>query len=540
MYVVNAAEMKRLDICTMQKFGMSQMVLMERAALVTQEEIKKRKYWKSKNAASVLIVAGNGNNGGDGLALGRLFLLDGLRVTVLISGEKEKYSDAMQKQLDIYKAYGGKLSFYYNSEKKLLVPPESYAMVVDALFGTGLSRKVEGNLAELIQWMNQCKTYKVAMDIPSGISSDTGNVLGEAFRADLTVSYAYTKCGCLLYPGRELCGELCVRDIGISDFSFLAEEPCGFTYERSTKACSLLPERNQNSHKGTYGKVVLIAGSRETPGAAILAGKAVLRSGAGMLKMIMPESNREMTVKALPEALLGVYQNQEQIDRILQESATWCDCIVAGPGIGKGPQAYYILKWVLQHTFCPLILDADALNILAEDADLFQKMVFRAQKGHIVICTPHMGELGRLLHVPIMQLQQDRIMMLENFCKSTSCILVSKDAATVVGCFNQSGKFQYYINQSGNSGMATAGSGDVLAGIIGAFVAAEAAVKQKERHDMYCKAAIAGVYLHGCAGDYAAGILGEVSIVAGDLIKFLSPVLQDKTKIEEKRIFTEC
>ena len=564
-YVVNAEEMQRCDANTIEYFGMPQLVLMERAALTAKELMERRWQGILGEGARVLIACGNGNNGGDGAALARLLFLAGCDVTVLVSGEWEKYSSALRKQMEILERYcadkrsksgddASNITMITDDDWKQERERESirkagaekdgclreYDLVVDALFGIGLSRPISGIYREKIEWLNRLGGKKAALDIPSGISARDGSVLGSAFRADLTVTFGFWKRGMLLYPGRDICGETIVADIGITRESFLGTCPAGVTIGRAGSAKKSIKDsvylgtiikRSQNSHKGTYGKVLLFAGSAGAPGAALLAGEAVLRSGAGMLRMVSPAENRELVISGLPEAMYQALNEETDWEKLLG----WCDAVVAGPGIGRcdlTERSLEIILTVMSETGArkPIVLDADGLNLLAFSERLSELVKGYAGQGGIVMMTPHMAEFARLLHCSVQDLQKERMERLEEYCRKMEAILVSKDAATVVGYGGDCQNFRYYINQTGNSGMATAGSGDVLSGIMGAlaaFTAVSLREHKEEADEMaaYFQAAYHAVYLHGLAGDAAAEKYGEASMKAGDIIRALPKLL---------------
>ncbi len=293
-YAVTAAEMKLYDQKTISEIGIPSLVLMERAALETVRVLLAER----KEMKRVLIAAGTGNNGGDGLAVGRILASRGVKVTFLLAGSWEKLSKETAMQKDIL------LNSGFSILRK--IENEEYDIVIDALFGIGLSREVEGEYAKWIHTLNDMKqqgTYICSLDIPSGICADTGKVMGCAVRADLTAAFAFAKRGELLYPGREYTGKLVVCDIGIPS-AVLENQYPGAAYLEREDAIRKLPERRPDGNKGTFGKVLLIAGSRDMCGACILAGSSAFKTGAGMVKIITPECNREILQSTLPEAML--------------------------------------------------------------------------------------------------------------------------------------------------------------------------------------------------------------------------------------------
>lgn len=570
-YIVDAKEMQRADGNTIQYFGVPQLVLMERAALAARDAILQKWSEISRENVRILVAAGNGNNGGDGVALARLMFLMGQNVTVLVSGQEEKYSSAMRKQMEILEKYsdngmekkkeavdgsdksesfvsansgqkikdGRSLRIITDEEWKTEAGRDTrdYDLVVDALFGIGLSREISGIYREKIEWLNQLSGKKAALDIPSGVSAQDGSVLGCAFSADMTITFGFQKRGMLLYPGRELCGEQKVADIGITVESFLGEYPAGITLDKKADhTARAFVSRSQNSHKGSFGKVLLMAGSAGMPGAALLAGEAVLRSGAGMLRIVSPSENREIIMTRLPETMYQAAEADTDWGKLLG----WCDAVVIGPGIGQDEAAAENMENILtlmseKEWRKPLVLDADGLNLLAASDRLSELLKTYTAQGGIVVMTPHMAELARLLHCGMRELQAARLEKMEQYVRENGVILVGKDAATIVGYADKAGAFRYYINQTGNSGMATAGSGDVLSGIMGALAAMTAVERKtgdktgttaKTEKEAYFEIAYEAVYLHGLAGDMAADQYGEVSMKAGDLIKVLPELLK--------------
>ena len=503
-YAVNAAEMKRYDNNTIEKIGLASEVLMERAALAVTEELKKT----ARRMKRVLVVAGCGNNGGDGIAVGRLLLLEGVAVDVHLVGEMEKCSPETRHQLKILENLGFSL--------KSKTEDAEYDMIVDALFGIGLSREITGRYKEMIEDINRRKekgAFVCAVDIASGICADTGKVMGCAVKADLTVAFAFAKRGQLLYPGREYTGELVVRDIGITEQSFMQEVPKAGYYE-SRDLSAYLPKRRPDGNKGTFGKVLLIAGSRDMSGACLLCGKAILRMGAGMVKIITPECNRQIVQQVLPEAMLYTFAEEPEEERVM-ESYAWADVVVIGPGISKSKEACLLMKYVLTGENKPLVIDADGLNLISEKEELKELAKKRGREGvHPMILTPHPGELVRLCGMTMTEYKEDRLKLLYQAAHAYGAIIAGKDAVTITVGWKEE---ELIINTSGTDGMATAGSGDVLAGVIAGLLAQKAEGFQ---------AAALGVYLHGLAGQEAAHLLGRYGMTAGDIADALGYVLK--------------
>lgn len=486
-YLVTSEEMKRYDNNTIEKIGIPGMVLMERAALSVLAVVEKKYRQENPEHIKVLVIAGMGNNGGDGLALSRLLSERGYSVTIWCVGDENKASDQWKLQRKILENYPVQI------ETK--IPMEEYTIYVDALFGVGLSREVQGDYREAIRYFNQKQGYKIALDIPSGLDAGTGEVLGCAAKADCTITFGFCKRGLVFYPGCDYAGEVITTDVGITKQSFFDAEPSMYYYDEKTE--EVLPVRAQYGNKGTFGKVLVVAGSVNMAGAAVLAALGAYRAGAGMVKIITPADNREIIQTTVPEALFGTPDD-------LEESLKWADVAVIGPGIGQSETAIQCMEKVVAGSL-PLVIDADGLNLIAKTPPLKEEIRNRKEA---VILTPHVGELSRLTGEDIGTLKSNLPHYASKFSEELNVILVAKDARTFV-CAKER---PTCVNLRGNSGMATAGSGDVLAGVIGGLLA--------QRMEPFAAAAV-GVYVHACAGEAAAKQLGEYSVMAGDIAAYI-------------------
>ncbi len=500
-YILKSEEMKSCDRDTINRIGIPSMVLMERAALSVADELSEQTGTSPKR---ILVVAGMGNNGGDGLAIGRLLALKGNAVSFYLAGNRDKMTTETIAQLKIIKNLG------FSIQSKL--EDAEYDMVVDALLGIGLSGMVEGDYAGTIEKINcygRRGAYICAVDIPSGVSADTGKIMGCAVRADLTVTFAFAKRGHLLYPGKEYSGRLIVKDIGITENALAAESPTAFCYEKED-IMKLLPMRVPDGNKGTFGKVLLFSGSMDMCGASILCGSSILKSGAGMVKIITPSCNRQILQQSFPEAMLYTYGEIPDEAKVKQ-SLKWCDVVVAGPGMGTDQDAYLLMKWLLEDQSIPMVIDADGLNLLASHEELAQMAALRVPGKTII--TPHPGELNRLLTTDRKEYELRREQLIFALAEKLNSIVIAKDAVTIVA---KAGKPEIYINTSGNDSMATAGSGDVLAGITGGLLA--------QGMDEF-EAACLSVYLHGLSGESAGIKKGRYGVVATDIIEELMQVM---------------
>ncbi len=483
-YLPTGKKMGEADRHTIDGIGIPSLVLMERAALQCLHVIEARQI----DTGNVLIVCGSGNNGGDGFALARLFLEKGVHPTVIFVGKEASRSEECTTQMEIFKTLGGEIF----SE----IPEKDYTLVVDAIFGVGLSREISGRYATILETMNQLKGIKLAMDIPSGVSAENGQILGIGFRADYTVSMQCEKLGTVLFPGKEYAGEVFAVPIGIDETYFTKQKEVVRTCDRKDLK-SVLPRRLMNSHKGTYGKVLLIAGSEGMSGAAFFSAAAAYGIGAGLVKIYTPESNRQVLQQLLPEAIITTYE-EESVSSVTE----WADVIGIGPGLSKGKKAAEILETVLTQAEVPCVIDADGLNLLAEQ----NRLELLKTRKQATVLTPHMKEMSRLLGgKPVAEIQTGRFEILKKFVEEYSVTCVLKDARTLVMKQDE----HPYLNTTGNQAMAKGGSGDVLTGVITGLLA--------QRISAY-DAAITGVFLHGMAGDQAKKEKGSYGVLARDLI----------------------
>lgn len=508
-YIADSREMRQYDTNTSEYFGIPPIVLMERAALSFVEELHRRGICLSRT----LVVCGAGNNGGDGFAIARLLLLEGLHVDVVFAGEKRKASEQNLLQQQIFEAYGGKIGRE--------IPEENiYTAVIDAVFGVGLSLKPEGVYADLIQAMNALPGTKIAVDIASGVLADCGSIPGAAFKADYTVTFAFAKPGLLLWPGSEYSGEIAVKEIGIDARSWLGQKPHTAVLTREDLA--FLPVRKSHSNKGTFGKVLAVAGSRNMAGAAVLCARAAYAAGCGLVLVLTPEENRTVIQTAVPEAVLRTYQPQELRREEIADAVSRADAVVVGPGMGVSDASAQLLEWVLKESVVPVLLDADALNLTAREPERFFPLIRDCAKrcGQEVIVTPHLGEMSRLTGKCIEEIQGSLIKTAETYAVTNGVVCVLKDEHTVTGvpCGGS------FLNLSGNCGMATAGSGDVLSGVIASLLAQGMHVD---------KAAPLGVYLHGLAGDRMLPETGTAGMQASDLISGLRRLSAASEKEEQ-------
>lgn len=481
--------MKEWERQMMEKYRLPSVLLMERAALAVVEELCGGNYDLHK----VLVACGTGNNGGDGLAIARILRARGIHTEVCIAGSLANLSQDARVQLDMYQAISGKF---------VTAPSyDEYTVIVDAIFGIGCHRKVEGIAAEVIQRINEAPAPIVSVDVPSGVDTDTGEIFGCAVEAATTVTFFARKLGMVRYPAKEHCGKVIVAGLDVP--GDVPTESCMETY--TEEDLRKLPIRNGNSHKGTFGKVLVIAGSAKIFGAAYFAAAAAYKTGAGLVKVYTPQENITALETLLPEALFESYdRNCPQIKQ-LKQCLEWADAIVIGPGLGTDRIAEKILRYVICRSKVPVVIDADGIQLLASNKKLLSEVEVP------VVLTPHVQEMAKFLKTTTDDILRDSLGVARQTVQDYPVTLVLKDAVTIVAAKNQ----RTYVNTSGNSGMATGGSGDVLAGIIGGLVVQGMDVTE---------AAKLSVYLHGKAGDAAAASKSVYSMTATDLLSGMAEV----------------
>lgn len=496
MRVLTAAAMREADRRTIEELGLPGTVLMETAAMRITEAVMA----VNPERRRVVVAAGPGNNGGDGLAAARQLARAGWPVSLHCAARETDYRGEALVNYGFLRHSGFPVRHILGEEGLAALEADlrEAGMAVDALLGTGLSRPVEGLPAAVIALLNRSGLPVLAADIPSGVCADSGRVLGCAVRARWTITFAFPKQGLLLHPGAGLAGELSVADIGIPSF-LVREEPLGVATAEQVRA--LLPSRPADSHKVTFGRVLLLAGSAGMTGAAALAGNAALRGGAGLVYACIPESLRPVLESKVVEVIVrGVAERRPgeisaAAAEALLEQAGGCRAFALGPGLEAGPETARLLETVIPRSPCPLVLDAGALAALAGLTGVLEQSPFPP------VITPHAGEMARLLGTDAAAVQQSRLEAARNFAGSTGCVVVLKGAHTVIA--EPGGKA--WFNPTGGPALATAGSGDVLTGIIAALLAQGLPPAEAAR---------AGVYLHGLAGD----LLPVRGGTAGDIL----------------------
>lgn len=499
-YILSGKEMAECDKNTIEHFGIPSLVLMERAALAVSECVR-RSFTLDKK---VFVLAGCGNNGADGIAVARLLMKQGYTVSVMLCGDLQKGSSEFKTQLSIYKKYQGNITEQID---------DSADIIVDALFGIGLSREVSGKYKTVIDQINNLNAYVISVDIPSGLSSVTGTAMGNCIIADETVTFGFLKIGHVLYPGREYVGKITVSDIGIDETSFLDFHPKYFSIKELSDIT--FPARKRNAHKGSYGKLLIVAGSKNIAGAAILAVKAAFCMGAGMVKLITHKEQRVVLQEAVPELMIDCYDDQTsyaEFDALIKANLSWCDGILAGPGMGESELSKQLLSCLLPQIpqDKSVVLDADAINFLSHNKEYVDILSKREQPA---VYTPHAAEFSRLSGFSISQVKAAPLEHIESVSRKWNCVTVYKDACSIVSDRGN----ESLLNLTGNDGMAVAGSGDVLAGITAVLCM---------QMDSVFDASCISVSFHGMLGDRARLEWGSRSMLPTHMIEKIPELMK--------------
>lgn len=511
MIVVTPDRMREIDHRAITGMGIPSLVLMENAGTGLVDAIIER---SGEKRLGVSVVCGPGNNGGDGMVAARHLHDLGHEVVVYLAAARSAFSGDAKVQLksltrmDVPVTVLSSDASFQRAARRV----QESDVAVDALFGTGLARPVEGRFARCVELINRCAGLVVSADIPSGLNGLTGLPMGETVAADVTVTFAFPKTGLVLYPGAQYCGQLVVADIGIPGIVIQDLAADGEVID-DTHVLEVYQDRWEDSHKGDFGHLLVCAGSTGKTGAGILAALAALRAGAGLVTLALPASVCHQADVALPEVMTEPLPETHDgsisddslhaLERLVRERSA----LAIGPGLSTNENTVDMVREVMSWNGFPAVADADALNALAGNLGILGK------RNQATVLTPHPGEMGRLLGVTAAEVQADRIGAARRLADLTGGIAVLKGARTVVA--TPDGRFS--INPTGNPGMATGGSGDVLTGIIGGLLA------------MGCDpgaAARAAVFFHGVAGDLASREVTEHCLIAGDIIDHMGPALK--------------
>jgi ADP-dependent NAD(P)H-hydrate dehydratase / NAD(P)H-hydrate epimerase len=501
MKVVSGEVMQMMDRRAIEEHGVSGLTLMENAGRGCVEAIVAE--FGCGRGEKAVVVAGKGNNGGDGYVIARLLRERGWQVATFVLAERDEIVGDARVNLDLL------------MDAAVVFCPEEWALgryvsvfreaavIVDALLGTGLKSEVRGAYADAIGMINGAGKPVVAVDIPSGIDSVTGRVLGCAVKADLTITFALAKLGHVLFPGEDHTGRLQVVDIGIPPEVAASAEMCEFLDVAAIKP--LLRKRERSAHKGRFGHCLVVAGSTGKTGAAAMAANSAVRTGAGLVTLAVPASlNAILEVKTTEAMTLPLPDSGEgYLSRLAKEAIVEAfagkDAVALGPGISWRRETALLVRDLVEEAVLPLVIDADGLNALSDDPSVLLR-----KKSADLILTPHPGEMARLAGIATVDVEADRIGTARSFAARYGVYLVLKGARTVIAAPDGS----IAINGSGNPGMASGGMGDVLTGVLVALLG--------QGYDPFTACKL-GVFLHGYAADLAAAEKGEIGMSASDV-----------------------
>ncbi|MBF0203695.1 MAG: NAD(P)H-hydrate dehydratase [Desulfamplus sp.] len=520
MYLVTAKQMQAIDKTTIESFGIQGQVLMENAGRGSVEMLLKT--FPDISSRKVCILAGRGNNGGDAFVMARYLMEKNIEINTFLLSSTNKVTGDARVNLILFE----KLAVAESKEGVIEIPNNetfekhkqkiiNHDIFIDGILGTGLNSDVTGLFKDVIKTVNSLSKQVFSIDIPSGLNADTGQPMGECIRATATATFAFAKIGHILHPGKELSGNLEIIDIGIPKFIASRENPRIHLIEHDVIKRMFKP-REALSHKGTYGHLLIVAGSTGKTGAAALAANAAMASGTGLVTLAVPESINstiepqvtEVMTFPLPENKKG-YITHTALNLIIKKLVSDKKAIAAGPGLGMDDSTIRLVHGMVEEISLPMVLDADALNAIA-----MNPYILKNRKAPTIV-TPHPGEMARMTGKSTAEVQQNRIDIATQFSAEFNVIVVLKGSSTLIALPDGN----VHICPTGNPGMASGGMGDVLTGLIAGLI-----TQGFNPSD----AAIAGVYIHGLCGDILAQKRGAFGFVASDIIKIIPETIHGK------------
>ncbi|HEV2176687.1 MAG TPA: NAD(P)H-hydrate dehydratase [Terriglobia bacterium] len=523
MKILTAAQMQRVDRLTAERYGLPSLTLMENAGRRVVEFLDER--YAPLRQHTIAVLCGRGNNGGDGFVVARLLRERGLKPRLVLLADPAAVKGDAAAELNRL-AESGALEVAADSAvwQRLLPSLHGVTLLIDAILGTGLARPLDGFLLEVVHHVNALspRPCVVAVDLPSGISADTGDLIGEYVRADASVTFTAPKIAHVFPPACEAVGEWVVRPIGTPPEALEGDPDLFLSLTRQENLAWLAEPRKPYAHKGNFGHVLILAGSVGKTGAAALAAKAASRAGAGLVTVATPKSalatvaalGMEFMTEPLPETDSGTVSLRALENGRLDDLLAGKTVLAVGPGLGASAETAELVRAVANRYELPLVLDADGLNAFAG------RMAGLRAEGRIRVLTPHPGEMARLLGPPASEIQAHRVEVAREFATRFQVYLVLKGSRTLIA----SPDGQVRVNPTGNPGMATGGTGDVLTGLIAGLMAQFASRPVAE-------VVAAAVYVHGLAGDLAAREFGEAPMIAGDLLDAIPRAFKAVTSV---------
>lgn len=519
--IVTSKQMKDIEKYTIEELGVPSLVLIERASMAAAKIVLDK--IKPKN---VLVLSGAGNNGADGYAVSRMLLDEGVAVYNIFVGKPEKCTQENIKEREILEKMGQKIYTWETiktggkiqlvnglSVDAGILLKRKYDLIIDGLLGIGINRFLEGGVLEAVDFINQKKnsSFLLSLDVPTGLNADNGQVMGQCVNADATITFGQVKAGLLLGDGPNYTGAMFFDKAGI----VTNEDADIYGYQAvESLIAKILYERKITGNKGTFGKVLIIGGNKSMAGAGLLAARAAMQTGAGMVKLLsLAKENADSYLKVCPELMSG-YLDKEDYRSSLDKEFGWCDTIIIGPGLAQDEFASDVFDYVLNKFEKNLVIDADGLNLLSKNIELLK---VRKKKECDTVITPHPLEFARLFDCDIKDRKHQDIQFIKKFSDKYGIIIVAKDARTITA----DGK-DAFINPYGNSGMAKAGSGDMLAGVVGGLLF-------PMRNPLL--ASVCAVGIHGLAGDYAAKHYSEYTLNSAIILESIGAVIDSLKNI---------
>jgi hydroxyethylthiazole kinase-like uncharacterized protein yjeF len=525
MKILTAAQMAEVDRLTTERFHIPSILLMEHAGWSFTNELAKA--CSGLHSKRILIFCGRGNNGGDGFVVARALALSGAKPTVLFFSDPGKLKGDARTNFEIAHAMGLPIQLLPSaaSAKAYLSKASAPDVIVDALFGTGLSKPIGPDLRPVVDWINKASSHAfvAAVDIPSGLFADSPVIPGLAVKAHLTVTFSALKLAHIMPPASDFAGKVVLVPIG-SPSALFDNPEYRMNLIDPAQVRKVLPRRARESHKGSYGHVYIVAGSRGKSGAALMTGMAALRSGSGLVTLGLPESLQKNVIGKFPELMTEFLPETEKgsfarngAEKVLAQLSQ-SDVLVLGPGVTTHLSTRRLVWELVRHSPVPVVLDADGINAFVPPAEPMKN-----EANQPVILTPHPGEMARLMGKKIPEVQKNRLQTALECARRYHCYVILKGFQTVIAA--PAGEF--FINNTGNAGMATGGTGDILAGMVGRFVAGWRNPNNREDPAPISDYLSAAVYLHGLAGDLAAEETGMESFVATDILAQLPEAFKE-------------